>query len=111
MHDAAEAYVGDVATPLKRLIPTYGAVEERVQDAILRRFGLKFAATVEEQLAQAVKHADLWALAQEKASLLPNCNHDWSCTKDIPVSRIIKPWSPKYAERTFLRTFYALGGK
>lgn len=40
MHDAAEAYVGDVTRPLKRLIPGFEAVEERVWLAIAERFDL-----------------------------------------------------------------------
>jgi len=40
MHDAAEAYVGDVPTPLKRLLPEYANIEKRVQEVIAQRFGL-----------------------------------------------------------------------
>lgn len=40
MHDAAEAFIGDVSTPLKRLIPEYRIVERRVWEAVSKRFNL-----------------------------------------------------------------------
>lgn len=40
LHDAAEAYVGDVSGPLKRLLPDFVVVEQRMRAAIAERFGL-----------------------------------------------------------------------
>src|SRR3990167_7144636 len=42
LHDASEAYLGDVASPLKHsgLMQGYIALEERVQAAICQKFGL-----------------------------------------------------------------------
>ena len=42
MHDAAEAYVGDVAQPLKSLLPDYQRVEKRVEKLICEVFKLPF---------------------------------------------------------------------
>ena len=44
LHDAEEAYVGDVASPLKRQLTNYGAIAEGVTEAIGIRFGIDFAA-------------------------------------------------------------------
>lgn len=41
MHDAAEAYIGDIPAPLKRLLmPILGPIEERLEDRIAECFGL-----------------------------------------------------------------------
>lgn len=40
LHDAAEAYVGDMAYPLKRLLPDFVAIENRVQGYLLKALGL-----------------------------------------------------------------------
>ena len=39
MHDATEAYIGDVSTPLKTLLPNYGVIELDIRNAIAERFG------------------------------------------------------------------------
>jgi len=41
LHDAAEAYVGDMVRPLKSNIPIFGRIEDRVFGQLAKRFGLK----------------------------------------------------------------------
>jgi hypothetical protein len=64
MHDATEAYVGDVAKPLKELLPEYQEIEQRVWRAIAGKFSMQ------EELPQQVKQADLTALFAEAHELL-----------------------------------------
>lgn len=65
MHDAAEAYVGDVPTPLKSLLPDFRRVEDRVWRAVCRRFGIS------EVLPPEIKEIDLLALAIEREAVFP----------------------------------------
>ena len=70
LHDASEAYLGDVATPLKNMLPGYRDLEERVQRTIARVFHLPWPMPAD------VKTADLRALMGEKRDLVPG-SHDW----------------------------------
>lgn len=40
LHDASEAYMCDLSTPLKRMLPEYKIIEAKVQEVIFSRFGL-----------------------------------------------------------------------
>lgn len=64
LHDAAEAYVGDMISPLKALVgDPYRQVEERVQAAILERFRMtRFA---RDDIMRVVKWADVAAYCYE----------------------------------------------
>lgn len=103
LHDAAEAYVGDVVQPLKVLLPDYQAIENRFTQSIGQRFNVNLDHHPE------VKHADLIALATEKRDLLPRERSDWDLLKGIrPLDRLTLPMTPEQSEETFMRTFFAL---
>lgn len=38
LHDAAEAYVGDMVTPLKQLLPEFKKIEQLIQQRIFQKF-------------------------------------------------------------------------
>lgn len=99
LHDAAEAFLGDVATPLKQLLPDYKAIEERVEHVVWRKFGL------EPPMPPAIKVADLIMLATEKRDLMPHVEGGpaWVVLAGVqPMLTHIIPWSPQDAEAMFL---------
>lgn len=103
MHDAAEAFVGDVSSPLKHLLPGYREIESRVESAIRARFGLPAEQSV------AVKHSDLVMLATEKRDLMPAAGDTWPILRTIrPLAAAIVPLDPGMACHTFLYRFAEL---
>lgn len=81
LHDAAEAFVGDVPSPVKRLIgANYRALEQGVATVIYEAYGLDPTLILNEH----VHRADLDALALEAATLLPSRGAEWGL-RDLDV--------------------------
>jgi uncharacterized protein len=104
MHDAAEAFMGDVASPLKQLIPQYKDIERRVERAIFERFHIAFP------LPGEVKNADLIALATEQRDLMTAHDQNvWVLTRGLaPLDETIIPLDAPAARRAFLARFREL---
>lgn len=103
MHDAAEAYIGDVTSPLKKLLPEYRKIEANLESVIAERFGLS------KTKPAAVTKADLIALVTEKRDLMISTDFDadyWSDFSDIkPNPEKIFFQSPEIAKQAFLMRF------
>lgn len=99
LHDASEAFLGDVAAPLKALLPDYKALESLVEKAVLERFG------VATPLPPSVKAADMRLLATEKRDLMPPHFDKWTCDGYEPLHAIIQPFSPTVARECFLTRY------
>lgn len=104
MHDAAEAYVGDIVRPIKRSITDFKVIENKVMDAINERFDLPYVAEIRAYKA-AVKEVDNRMLVTEKLQLM-NPNVRWAI-EDIfePYETEIEIWQPRAAEMLFLSRF------
>ncbi len=77
LHDAAEAYIGDMVSPLKQVLPEYKAVEARISAVVAEVFGLIHPEPPE------VKRADLAVLAAEREQVLRPSYGPWF--KDFPM--------------------------
>lgn len=103
LHDASEALVGDVATPLKRQLPNYEKIESDVQAAIAEQFNLTLP------FSTYTHRADQIMLATEKRDLMPPTYDDWFAGTDIvPLPQRICPCPPNVAKRMFLERYYYL---
>ena len=99
LHDAAEAFVGDVAKPLKDMLPDYRAIEDRIEAAVLGRFGLS------KPLHPSIKEADIVMLATEQSLLMQN-RDDWEYTRGRKPANInITPMAPAEARSFFIRRY------
>lgn len=102
MHDASEAFVGDMAKPLKVMLPEYVAIEKRVERAVFARFN------VATPLPPTVKEADIVMLVTEQHQLMRN-RDDWQyCRGRQPLDFPIPAWPPDEAKARFLARFDAL---
>lgn len=72
MHDASEAYLGDVSRHLKIAIPTYREYEARMMRTIFSHFAIPLP---DEQIAHQVKCIDECMFMYEKKIFFPNV--DW----------------------------------
>lgn len=112
MHDAAEAYVGDMVSPLKSLLPDYRDIERRVWAAVARRFDLP---QVAQEMPVEVGIADGRMLATELEWLLLTPPKSWGAMlepydlRDIGLdypNQFGLP--PREAHRRFLERFAEL---
>lgn len=104
LHDAAEAYIGDISTPLKILLPDYKAVEKRVERAVFGRFNLPL------ELPSSVKIADRILLATEQRDVMPPHVFDrWEFLTGItPLEARIIPMTADEAYEAFLQRYFEL---
>lgn len=95
MHDATEAFVGDIASPLRKAIgrDAIQRVEDRVYRAIALRFGLP------RELPDAVKLADLRMLATEAPYVLT-----WPPPFDWGLPETAQPYPDQTPKFWFART-------
>lgn len=98
VHDFAETYTGDMASPWKAMLDdrSDGVVrraEEQIDRAVHERFGLNYDAR-----PRIVKAADIAALATEKEQIMGPAPRDWGIDHP-PLSDVrIEGWSPTKAE-------------
>ncbi|ECG8590445.1 HD family hydrolase [Salmonella enterica subsp. salamae] len=104
LHDAAEAYVQDIPSPLKRLLADYQRIEERVDSLVRIKFKLP------EMQSSIVKYADLVMLATERRDLEIDDGTKWECLEGIPATDLFQiiPLHPGQAFGAFITRFNEL---
>ncbi|MEY7688119.1 HD family hydrolase [Citrobacter cronae] len=104
LHDAAEAYLQDIPSPLKRLLPDYQVIEARVDAAIRQKFGLP------REQHPTVKYADLVMLASERRDFEIDEGSVCPCLNGIVPTDlfIINPVRPGQSYGMFINRFNEL---
>jgi uncharacterized protein len=108
MHDAAEAYLGDMPGPLKACLPHYHSIEGRLIAAIGGKFGFDYPEKGTPE-ARELKRADIQLLVDEKAVLMAPEPEPWPpAAPPVKNSGRIQCWQPLVAKETFLRRYREL---
>ncbi len=117
MHDAAEAYLGDVTRPVKGLLLVMAGNEGR--QLLLKSFrhaeteamvAIAVACGLVWPMPEAVKHADDVLLATERRDLMCDPPAAWDELPDPLPEPIGEPMPPQYAEQAFLDRYEELTG-
>ena len=95
-HDATEAYIGDLVSPVKALCPDFELIESRIHWAISQKLNLEFP------LPKVVKQIDRRLLATEVRDLITKDLASWNIGADEPFDFQIIPWPPEVTEARFL---------
>lgn len=101
MHDASEAYINDITSPLKRLLPTYRDIEANITKVIQRKF----------MLTEDLEQVELLAQCDHAAFFLEASQLTRRVVK-VPVGMVLptdemKVLPPEEARRVFLTLFKA----
>jgi hypothetical protein len=106
LHDASEAYLLDIPRPIKKAMPEYRAIEDRLMTVIGKRFGINWPV-----------HADVTALDNrilhdEVAQGMVQPPVPWGIPGE-PLGTELKFWGPAAAEARFLQAFqrYSLAAR
>ena len=104
LHDASEAFVGDVSSPLKKLLPEYKKIEEAIQKSIANYFNLPYPFPKE------IHEADKRMYWQERQSIADNGIRDKLWHQDLRATRKVEAlgMSPTMANRMFMARYYEI---
>lgn len=104
LHDASEAYLVDVPRPVKRQLPQYLDLEEKLMVAIAKRFAFQYP------FKDDVKRLDNAMLTDEREQNMAPYIGDKDIWGKMPerAGVTLQFWSPQQAELEFLRRFNSL---
>lgn len=115
LHDAAEAFIGDIPRPVKRLFSGVREMESRLMKAICKKFGLDYPCPWRESLKQCDNRALLWeaqAFMKSKGQgygVNSTVKIDFHLVGGNPLLKYEPPLLEKHISNSFLDAFYTGG--
>lgn len=103
LHDASEAYTGDLTRPMKRNLKgsSFFEIEEQISKLIYRKAGIS------EELPESVKLADSQICIIEREDLHPRAD-EWDLPYPRPDDVEIRQMPPEVARTAFIERFIDL---
>lgn len=105
LHDAAEAYLSDVPSPIKQYLPDYCAMEDKLQAVIYEKYSIDLTPS---EISE-IKAADKDATATEAFHLLPSKGAGWTSVLFTPQAQYApRLLPPPAAYKLFMHWFSSL---
>jgi len=107
MHDASEAYLTDVASPIKQVLSEYKIMEQNIERVIFEKYGLQYP------FHESIKYADLQLLMLEAKQVMTYCE-EWKVFDNVTLDDHdirITCKIPEEAEYQFMNRFRQLQGE
>lgn len=99
LHDAAEAYIGDISTPVKELLPDIKYLEMQILTQIGNQFGF------DTPLHETVKNADETMQATEWRDLMPHGGKACPLKVQPLKSKVVSFWDSRADAHDFLAKY------
>lgn len=100
MHDAAEAYIGDMTRPLKVKMLAFKDVEARIDAAVGQWLGTPYP------LPPIVKEFDSRILHDERKQVMSQSTNMWGTDSLEPLGVEVQFWTQKRCKREFADRFF-----
>lgn len=104
LHDGSEAYLLDIPRPIKKALPEYRIVEDRLMHVIGARYGFTWPVSAE------VTDLDNRILHDEVLQLMVKPPVPWGIPGE-PLGIGLPCWAPHQAYAEFIAAFHLYGGK
>lgn len=99
LHDAAEAYIGDMVRPAKDQMPQFKDLESRIDAALAVRYNLIYP------FPPFLKEWDFRILIDEQFQAMIPSENDWGFGDAPPMGIKLQFWEQSVAEQEFIQLF------
>lgn len=111
LHDAAEAYIQDLSTPLKQALcsAAYSEIETHIQQALLTQLIGPHGFDAWMKRKTSISAADRKALKMEAGVLMVSGGRGWGALEGVETpERSLKQWSMAEARNLYIKTYNEL---